>query len=59
MAGPKIIILSNGTGNAASSVWGMFQVVNLQGNTQAAKYDDGVRTSSFDPPAILSMDSFS
>ena len=49
MASPKIIILSDGTGNAASSVWRtnvwrMFQALDLQGNTQAAKYDDGVGT---------------
>jgi uncharacterized protein (DUF2235 family) len=58
MASPKIIILSDGTGNAASSVWRtnvwrMFQALDLQGNTQAAKYDDGVGTSSFLPLAIL------
>jgi uncharacterized protein (DUF2235 family) len=58
MASPKIIILSDGTGNAASSVWRtnvwrMFQALDLQGNTQAAKYDDGVGTSSFIPLAIL------
>ncbi|MGJ5203711.1 DUF2235 domain-containing protein [Bradyrhizobium sp. HKCCYLR20261] len=58
MASPKIIILSDGTGNAASSVWRtnvwrMFQALDLQGNTQAAKYDDGVGTSSFVPLAIL------
>lgn len=58
MASPAIIILSDGTGNAASSVWRtnvwrIFQVLDLQGNTQAAKYDDGVGTSSFLPLAIL------
>jgi uncharacterized protein (DUF2235 family) len=58
MASPNIIILSDGTGNAASSVWRtnvwrMFQALDLQGNTQAAKYDDGVGTSSFIPLAIL------
>jgi uncharacterized protein (DUF2235 family) len=58
MASPKIIVLSDGTGNAASSVWRtnvwrMFQALDLQGNTQAAKYDDGVGTSSFIPLAIL------
>jgi uncharacterized protein (DUF2235 family) len=58
MASPKIIILSDGTGNAASSVWHtnvwrMFQALDLQGNSQAAKYDDGVGTSSFIPLAIL------
>jgi uncharacterized protein (DUF2235 family) len=58
MASPKIIILSDGTGNAASSVWRtnvwrMFQALDLQGNSQAAKYDDGVGTSSFVPLAVL------
>ncbi|WP_407117565.1 DUF2235 domain-containing protein [Bradyrhizobium sp. LMG 9283] len=58
MASPKIIILSDGTGNAASSVWRtnvwrIFQALDLQGNTQAAKYDDGVGTSSFVPLAVL------
>ena len=58
MASPKIIILSDGTGNAASSVWRtnvwrIFQSLDLRGNTQAAKYDDGVGTSSFMPLAIL------
>lgn len=58
MASPKIIILSDGTGNAASSVWRtnvwrIFQALDLQGNSQAAKYDDGVGTSSFVPLAIL------
>lgn len=58
MPSPKIIILSDGTGNAASSVWRtnvwrIFQSLDLQGNTQAAKYDDGVGTSKFIPLAIL------
>ncbi len=58
MASPKIIILSDGTGNAASSVWRtnvwrLFQALDLEGNAQAAKYDDGVGTSSFVPLAIL------
>jgi uncharacterized protein (DUF2235 family) len=58
MASPKIVILSDGTGNAASSVWRtnvwrLFQALDLRGNTQAAKYDDGVGTSSFLPLAIL------
>jgi len=58
MPSPKIIILSDGTGNAASSVWRtnvwrIFQALDLQSNSQAAKYDDGVGTSSFVPLAIL------
>ena len=54
----KIIVLSDGTGNAAASVWRTnvwraFQALNLEDNTQAAKYDDGVGTSSFLPLALL------
>lgn len=54
----KIIILSDGTGNSASSiwrtnVWRIFQTLDLRENKQAAKYDDGVGTSSFLPLAIL------
>jgi uncharacterized protein (DUF2235 family) len=54
----RIVILSDGTGNAASSVWRtnvwrIFQSLVLEGDEQAAKYDDGVGTSSFLPLAIL------
>ena len=54
----RIIVLSDGTGNAASSVWRtnvwrVFQSLDLRSNIQAAKYDDGVGTSSFKPLAIL------
>jgi uncharacterized protein (DUF2235 family) len=54
----NIIVLSDGTGNAASSVWRTnvwrtFQALNLVGNAQVAKYDDGVGTSSFLPLALL------
>jgi uncharacterized protein (DUF2235 family) len=54
----NIVILSDGTGNAASSVWRTnvwrtFQALNLEGNAQVAKYDDGVGTSSFVPLALL------
>jgi len=54
----NIIVLSDGTGNAASSfwrtnVWRTFQAINLEGNEQVAKYDDGVGTSSFLPLALL------
>jgi uncharacterized protein (DUF2235 family) len=54
----KIIILSDGTGNAASSVWRtnvwrIFQSLKLEGHEQAARYDDGVGTSSFKPLAVL------
>jgi len=58
MAVPKIVILSDGTGNAASNVWRtnvwrIFQSLDLRSNEQAAKYDDGVGTSFFLPLAIL------
>jgi uncharacterized protein (DUF2235 family) len=58
MAVPKIVILSDGTGNAASNVWRtnvwrLFQSLDLRSNEQAAKYDDGVGTWSFLPLAIL------
>ena len=59
MSGPKnIILLSDGTGNAAnkvwkSNVWRVFESLDLRGDTQIAFYDDGVGTSSFKPLAIL------
>jgi uncharacterized protein (DUF2235 family) len=54
----KIVLLSDGTGNAASSiwrtnVWRLFQSVDLTGSDQVACYDDGVGTSSFKPLAIM------
>ena len=54
----NIVVLSDGTGNAASSlwrtnVWRTFQALKLQGDDQIAKYDDGVGTSSFLPLALL------
>src|SRR5205809_7410354 len=58
MADPKrIVILSDGTGNAASkvwrtNVWRVFELLNLT-ETQVAIYDDGVGTSSFKPLALL------
>lgn len=59
MAAPKnIILLSDGTGNAAnkvwkSNVWRVFESLDLRGDNQIAFYDDGVGTSSFKPLAIL------
>src|ERR1700710_3059400 len=59
MPGPKnIILLSDGTGNAAdqvwkSNVWRIFESLDLRGEEQIAFYDDGVCTSSFKPLAIL------
>jgi uncharacterized protein (DUF2235 family) len=54
----NIVVLSDGTGNAASSVWRtnvwrMFESINLASNDQVAKYDDGVGTSAFLPLAII------
>jgi uncharacterized protein (DUF2235 family) len=54
----NIVLLSDGTSNAASSfwrtnVWRIFQSVNLTGSEQVACYDDGVGTSSFKLLAIL------
>jgi uncharacterized protein (DUF2235 family) len=54
----NIILLSDGTGNAASSiwhtnVWRTFQSIDLTVFDQVACYDDGVGTSSFKPLAIL------
>jgi uncharacterized protein (DUF2235 family) len=53
-----IILLSDGTGNAAgkvwrTNVWRIFQALELRGSEQIAIYDDGVGTSSFKPLAIL------
>ena len=54
----NIVLLSDGTGNAASSiwhtnVWRTFKSIDLTGADQVACYDDGVGTSSFKPLAIL------
>jgi uncharacterized protein (DUF2235 family) len=54
----NIVVLSDGTGNAASSVWRTnvwrtFESINLAVDDQVAKYDDGVGTSAFLPPAII------
>jgi uncharacterized protein (DUF2235 family) len=56
--GKRIILLSDGTGNAASkvwrsNVWRVFESLDLTGSKQVAFYDDGVGTSSFKPLAIL------
>jgi uncharacterized protein (DUF2235 family) len=53
-----IILLSDGTGNAAASiwktnVWRVFESLDLKGPDQVAFYDDGVGTSSFKPLALL------
>jgi uncharacterized protein (DUF2235 family) len=54
----RIVLLSDGTGNAASkvwksNVWRVFDSLDLRGSGQVAFYDDGVGTSSFKPLAIL------
>jgi uncharacterized protein (DUF2235 family) len=54
----KIILLSDGTGNAAgkvwrTNVWRTFEALDLSGSDQVAFYDDGVGTSSFKPWAVL------
>src|SRR5258706_2502228 len=53
-----IILLSDGTGNAASkvwrtNVWRIFESLDLSNSDQVAFYDDGVGTSSFKPLAII------
>src|SRR5262245_6661778 len=56
---PKnVVLLSDGTGNAASkvwrsNVWRIFEALDLRSPNQVASYDDGVGTSSFKPLAIL------
>ena len=55
---PKnIVLLSDGTGNAASrvwrtNVWRLFQALDLTNSRQVAMYDDGVGSSSFKPLAL-------
>jgi hypothetical protein len=59
MPAPKnVILLSDGTGNAAdqvwkSNAWRVFESLDLRGDGQIAVYDDGVGTSSFKPLAVL------
>jgi uncharacterized protein (DUF2235 family) len=56
---PKnIVLLSDGTGNAAgkvwrTNVWRLFQALDLTNSRQVAIYDDGVGSSAFKPLAIL------
>src|ERR1700733_5713475 len=52
----RIILLSDGTGNSAASiwrtnVWRIFQALDLASPDQIAAYDDGIGTSSFKPLA--------
>jgi len=58
MADKRILLLSDGTGNSAAkvwrtNVWRVFELLDLTGPDQVAKYDDGVGSSSFKPLAIL------
>jgi uncharacterized protein (DUF2235 family) len=53
----RIILLSDGTGNAAakvwrSNVWRLFEALDLTKPSQVAIYDDGVGTASFRPLAL-------
>jgi uncharacterized protein (DUF2235 family) len=56
---PKnVVVLSDGTGNAAAkvwrtNVWRVFQSLELSGSRQMAMYDDGVGSSAFKPLALL------
>jgi uncharacterized protein (DUF2235 family) len=54
----SIVLLSDGTGNAAgkvwrTNVWRLFQSLDLSDSGQVAIYDDGVGSSSFKPLAVL------
>jgi uncharacterized protein (DUF2235 family) len=54
----NIVLLSDGTGNAASkvwrtNVWRVFESIDIAGANQVVQYDDGVGSSSFKPAAIL------
>jgi formylglycine-generating enzyme required for sulfatase activity/uncharacterized protein (DUF2235 family) len=54
----KIILLSDGTGNAAgklfkTNVWRLYEALDVYNANQIACYDDGVGTSSFKPLALL------
>ncbi len=57
-SGRNIVLLSDGTGNAAgklfkTNVWRTYQALDLSSTHQIAYYDDGVGTSSVKPVAIL------
>ncbi len=58
MAGKKIILLSDGTGNSAAAVFRtnvfrLYQALDLSLKDQVVFYDDGVGTSTFKPLAML------
>ncbi|NVO17429.1 MAG: DUF2235 domain-containing protein [Rhodoplanes sp.] len=53
----NIVLLSDGTGNSASSVqktniWRLYRALDLTADDQIAIYDDGVGTGSFRPLAV-------
>ena len=54
----RIVIFSDGTGNAASSiwhtnVWRLYQFLSVESSHQIVKYDDGIGSSSFKPFALI------
>jgi uncharacterized protein (DUF2235 family) len=56
----KIVLLSDGTGNAAASVWRtnvwrVFESLERREHSQVILYDDGVGTSRFLPDAIMGL----
>lgn len=56
--GKRIVLLSDGTGNAAAAVWRtnvwrIFESLDLTAPDQVALYADGVGTSAFKPLALL------
>ena len=57
MAGKKIILLADGTGNAfstqESNVWRLFEAIDTGQSDQIAYYIEGVGTSSFRPWALF------
>lgn len=58
VCGRRIILLSDGTGNAAgklfkTNVWRLYEALDVRDANQIAYYDDGVGTSSFKPLALL------
>ena len=58
VVGRNIVLLSDGTGNAAgklfkTNVWRVYDALDLSNASQIASYDDGVGTSSIKPLAII------
>ena len=56
--GRRIVVLSDGTGNAAAklfktNVWRLYEALDVSNASQIAFYDDGVGTSSIKPLALL------